>query len=117
MGGIYTTSKEANMYPKPIQDLSGWNVRSIACSTKGWTAACDDAVISCQPSPCYGELGNGDKKKSSAAPCIVDTLDGLYILKVGAGPAHTLLWRAWERRFWQSCPSSTRPTWRTNSSQ
>jgi len=90
MWGIYTTSKEANMYPKPIQDLSGWNVRSIACSTKGWTAACDDAVISCQPSPCYGELGNGDKKKSSAAPCIVDTLDGLYIMKVGAGPAHTL---------------------------
>lgn len=34
MWGIYTTSKEANMYPKPIQDLSGWNVRSIACSTK-----------------------------------------------------------------------------------
>merc|ERR1712203_862921 len=56
---------------------------------KGWTVACDDAVISCQPSPCYGELGNGDKK-SSAAPCIVDTLDGLYIMKVGAGPAHTL---------------------------
>ena len=23
-------------------------------------------------------------------PCIVDTLDGLYIMKVGAGPAHTL---------------------------
>ena len=96
MWGIYTTSKEANMYPKPIQDLSGWNVRSIACSTKasyelmaywmmlhqlrigftvivlnellqGWTVACDDAVISCQPSPCYGELGNGEKKKSSAA--------------------------------------------------
>ena len=34
MWGIYTTSKEANMYPKPIQDLSGWTVRSIACSTK-----------------------------------------------------------------------------------
>lgn len=34
MWGIYTTSKEANMYPKPIQDLSGWSVRSIACSTK-----------------------------------------------------------------------------------
>ena len=34
MWGIYTTSKEANMYPKPIQDLSGWKVRSIACSTK-----------------------------------------------------------------------------------
>ena len=34
MWGIYTPQKEANMYPKPIQDLSGWNVRSIACNTK-----------------------------------------------------------------------------------
>jgi alpha-tubulin suppressor-like RCC1 family protein len=90
MWGIYTTSKEANMYPKPVQDLSGWSVRSIACSTKGWTVACDDSVIACQPSPCYGELGNGDKKKSSAAPCMVDTLDGLHVIKVGAGPAHTI---------------------------
>lgn len=90
MWGIYTTSKEANMYPKAVQDLSGWTVRSIACNTKGWTACADDAVISCQPSPCYGELGNGDKKKSSAAPCMVDTLDGMYVHRVGAGPAHTL---------------------------
>jgi len=90
MWGIYATNKEANMYPKCVQDLSGWNVRSIACSTKGWTAAADDAVISMQPSPCYGELGCGDKKKSSAAPTIVDTLEGVYVLKIGAGPAHTL---------------------------
>ena len=34
MWGIYTTSKEANMYPKPVGDLSGWNTRSIACNTK-----------------------------------------------------------------------------------
>ena len=34
MWGIYCTNKEANMYPKPIQDLSGWDVRSIACNTK-----------------------------------------------------------------------------------
>jgi len=90
MWGIYTTSKEANMYPKAVQDLSGWNVRSIACNTKGWVAAADDAVIASMPSPCYGELGTGDKKKSSAAPCIVDTLEGLYVLTLGAGPSHTL---------------------------
>jgi len=90
MWGIYCTNKEANMYPKAVQDLSGWNVRSLACSTKGWTAAADDAVIAMQPSPCYGELGCGDKKKSSAQPTMVDTLDGMYVLKVGAGISHTL---------------------------
>ena len=49
------------MSTDPVQ---AWNT---ILSVQGWTAACDDAVISCQPSPCYGELGNGDKKKSSAA--------------------------------------------------
>eukprot|EP00092_Neocalanus_flemingeri_P012381 GFUD01013349.1.p1 GENE.GFUD01013349.1~~GFUD01013349.1.p1 ORF type:complete len:457 (-),score=135.52 GFUD01013349.1:130-1500(-) len=90
MWGIYTPQKEANMYPKAIQDLSGWNVRSIACNTKGWMAAADDAVIACMPSPCSGELGTGEKKKSSAQPCIVDTLEGCYVLRLGAGPAHSL---------------------------
>lgn len=90
MWGIYTPAKEANMYAKPISDLSGWNTRAIACNTKGWVAAADDAVIACMPSPCTGELGNGEKKKSSAAPCMVDTLEGCYVLRLGAGPAHTL---------------------------
>ena len=34
MWGIYAPNKEANMYPKPVQDLSGWDVRSIACNSK-----------------------------------------------------------------------------------
>jgi len=90
MWGIYTTSKEANMYPKPVQDLSGWNTRSIACNTKGWIVAADDCVIAAMPSPCTGELGCGDKKKSSASPCVVETLSDVYVVKVGAGPAHSL---------------------------
>ena len=53
-------------------------------------AAADDAVIASMPSPCSGELGTGEKKKSSAQPCIVDTLDGCYVLRLGAGPAHSL---------------------------
>ena len=56
MWGQYTSSKEANMYPKPIQDLSGWTIRSVACSGKGWMVAADDSVIGCAPSPCFGEL-------------------------------------------------------------
>ena len=56
MWGQYTSSKEANMYPKPIMDLSGWNIRSIACSGKGWMVAADDSVIGAVPSPCFGEL-------------------------------------------------------------
>jgi len=90
MWGIYTPAKEANMYPKPIADLSGWDTRSIACNTKGWLVAADDSLIACMPSPCTGELGCGDKKKSSASPCVVETMDDVYVLRVGAGPAHSL---------------------------
>ena len=56
MWGQYTSSKEANMYPKPIGDLSGWMIRSIGCSGKGWMVAADDSVIGCAASPCFGEL-------------------------------------------------------------
>lgn len=57
MWGQYVSSKEANMYPKPIPDLSGWlDIKSIACSTKGWVLSADDTVIAAIPSPAYGEL-------------------------------------------------------------
>jgi alpha-tubulin suppressor-like RCC1 family protein len=89
MWGIYQPNKEANMYPKPVQDLSGWDVRSISCNSKGWLAAADDAVIGCMGSPCTGELGTGPKKKSSAQPCIIETMSKFYVLRVGCGLAHS----------------------------
>ena len=44
-------------------------------------AAADEAVIGCMPSPCVGELGAGMKKKSSAAPTLLDTLDKVHVLR------------------------------------
>jgi len=90
MWGIYQPNKEANMYPKPVHDLSGWNVRAIACNSKGWMCAADDAVIGCMGSPCTGELGAGTKKKSAAQPMILDTIEKLYTISVGCGLAHSL---------------------------
>jgi len=90
MWGQYNSSKEANMYPKPIADLSGWNIRSIACGTKGWMIAADESVIGCAPSPCFGELGMGEYKKSSAQPLEITKLDGVHVLAVGCGVAHSV---------------------------
>jgi len=90
MWGQYNSSKEANMYPKPIADLSGWNVRSVACGTKGWMIAADESVIGCAPSPCFGELGMGEYKKSSAQPVEITKLDGVHVLAVGCGVAHSV---------------------------
>ena len=44
------------MYPKPIQDLYGWNVRAVGCSVTSIVMAADDTVIAWGPSPTYGEL-------------------------------------------------------------
>ena len=90
MWGQYTSSKEANMYPKPISDLSGWQIRSIGCSGKGWMVAADDSVIGCAPSPCFGELASGDMKKSSAQPVEIKTLDKVHVLECGMGIAHSI---------------------------
>lgn len=90
MWGQYNSTKEANMYPKPIADLSGWNVRDIACGTKGWMVAADESVIGCSPSPCFGELGMGEFKKSSAQPVEITKLDHVHVLAVGMGVSHSV---------------------------
>lgn len=90
MWGIQVTSTEANMYPKSLDDLMGWNVRSTCCSSSGWMVAADDKVIASFPSPCFGQLAMGEKKKSSKPPTLVDTLKNLYIKEVGVGFMHSL---------------------------
>lgn len=47
---------EANMYPKPIQDLSGWDIRCVGCSQTSIVVAADESVIAWGGSPTFGEL-------------------------------------------------------------
>ncbi|XP_054719884.1 protein RCC2 homolog [Uloborus diversus] len=83
---------EATMYPKPVQDLTGWHVRDVGCSNCSIVCVADSSVISWGPSPTYGELGYGDNRpKSSTTPQEVKPLDGLYIHSVACGHGHTLL--------------------------
>ena len=56
MFGQNKRTGEANMYPKPIQDLTGWNVRSVGVSNTSIVIAADDSVIAWGPSPTSGEL-------------------------------------------------------------
>ena len=50
MFGQYNTTKEANMYPKFMDDLQGWNVRDVACSGSGYLICADDSLIGSQVS-------------------------------------------------------------------
>uniref|UniRef100_A0A0B6ZY47 Protein RCC2 homolog n=1 Tax=Arion vulgaris TaxID=1028688 RepID=A0A0B6ZY47_9EUPU len=89
--GQTKTSGEANMYPKLVQDLCGWKVRSIGTSNKSIVVAADESVVSWGPSPCFGELGYGEGGiKSSTVPKEVKPLDGIYIYHVSCGFSHTL---------------------------
>lgn len=90
MWGQYTTSTEANMYPKPVTDLSGWTVRAIACGTKGWMVAAEDSVIGCSRSPCFGELAMGENKKSSACAVEITKLENVFVHTCGMGVSHSV---------------------------
>uniref|UniRef100_A0AAY5KX54 Regulator of chromosome condensation 2 n=1 Tax=Esox lucius TaxID=8010 RepID=A0AAY5KX54_ESOLU len=90
--GVTNTSRESTMYPKAVQDLCGWKIRSLACGKSSIVIAADDSTISWGPSPTFGELGYGDNKaKSSTTAQEVKTLDGVYAEQVVMGYAHSLV--------------------------
>ncbi|PWA24252.1 hypothetical protein CCH79_00017903 [Gambusia affinis] len=102
--GVTNTSRESTMYPKAVQDLCGWKIRSLACGKSSIIIAADESTISWGPSPTCGELvilvmvlavllrGYGDNKpKSSTTAQEVKTLDGVYIEQVVMGYSHSLV--------------------------
>ncbi|XP_003962937.1 protein RCC2 homolog [Takifugu rubripes] len=90
--GVTNTSRESTMYPKAVQDLGGWKIRSLACGKSSIILAADESTISWGPSPTCGELGYGDNKpKSSTTAQEVKTLDGVYVEKVMMGYSHSLV--------------------------
>lgn len=97
MGGLFfwgatNTSRDSTMYPKTVQDLCGWKVRSLACGKSSIIVAADESTISWGPSPTFGELGYGESKaKSSTTAQEVKTLDGIYSEQVAMGYSHTLV--------------------------
>ncbi|XP_035707042.1 protein RCC2 homolog [Folsomia candida] len=90
--GQTKSSGEATMYPKPVLDLSGWNINNIACANKSIMVVADDTVIAWGPSPTYGELCYGDgQNKSSTVPKEAKPLEGIQILDIACGFGHSLL--------------------------
>lgn len=84
------SSKDTTMYPKLIQDLTGWNIKSIACGHRHIAVSADDNVIVWGIGTTSGELGLGESRKSSTKPQLLKALDGLSILEVACGSAHTI---------------------------
>lgn len=91
MFGQNKKTGEANMYPKPVQDLAGWNITSIGTGNTSIVISADDSVIAWGASPTYGELGLGDLLKSTTTPKTVSRLEGMKVPQVSLGYSHTLL--------------------------
>ncbi|KAI9118082.1 hypothetical protein K1719_010414 [Acacia pycnantha] len=95
-GQLYMWGKIKNtgddwMYPKPMMDLSGWNLRCMDSGNMHHFVGADSSCISWGHAQ-HGELGYGpNAQKSSAAPKKVDILDGMHVMGVACGMGHSMV--------------------------
>ncbi|KAL2538270.1 Regulator of chromosome condensation (RCC1) family protein [Forsythia ovata] len=95
-GQLYMWGKMKNtgddwMYPKPLMDLSGWHLRCMDSGNMHHFVGADSSCISWGHAQ-SGELGYGPNgQKSSAAPKKVDILEGMHVISVACGFAHSMV--------------------------
>lgn len=91
MWGKIKSTGDDWMYPKPLMDLSGWNIRCMDSGGMHHFVGADNSCISWGHAQ-YGELGYGPAgQKSSAVPKKVEILDGLHVISVACGFAHSMV--------------------------
>jgi len=94
-GQIYQWGKpklsgDTIMYPKPLFELSGWNIRSMAGGNGTFAVASEKSAIT-WGTALYQELGYGPKgKKSSANPAKVEALDDMLTHEVNCSAGNIL---------------------------
>ncbi|KAG5018234.1 hypothetical protein AAZX31_06G024200 [Glycine max] len=95
-GQLYMWGKLKNtgddwMYPKPLMDLSGWNLRCMDSGNMHHFVGADSSCISWGLAQ-NGELGYGPTgQKSSAVPKKVDLLEGMHVISVACGMGHSMV--------------------------
>ncbi|MCL7048079.1 hypothetical protein MKW94_029797 [Papaver nudicaule] len=91
MWGKLKTKGDDWMYPKPLLDLSGWDIRCMDSGATHSFVGADESCISWGHSE-NGELGYGPiGPKSSANPKKVDSLEGMHVLSVACGSAYSMV--------------------------
>ncbi|KAF8054874.1 rcc2 [Scenedesmus sp. PABB004] len=88
--GKLKASGDATTHPTPVEDLSGWNLRSLSCGPATFAVAADRSVITWGAAT-NGELGYGPAgKKSSARPDKCTALEDTATHAVACGTGFTL---------------------------
>jgi alpha-tubulin suppressor-like RCC1 family protein len=82
--GISKMVGESNMVPRYFNDLQGWRIRSVSSGNSHVVVAAERSVVTWGAGS-QGELAYGPGSKSSAKAKIVDTLEGLHVIKVASG--------------------------------
>ena len=91
MWGKVKPTSDNWMYPKPVFDLSGWQIRCMDSGNTHSVCGADDSVIGFGTAQ-YGELGFGPSgPKSSANPKKIDILEGMHAISVACGIGHSLI--------------------------
>ncbi|KAF3446749.1 hypothetical protein FNV43_RR11929 [Rhamnella rubrinervis] len=91
MWGKIKSTGDDWMYPKPLMDLSGWNLRCMDSGNMHHFVGADNSCISWGHAQ-YGELGYGPTgQKSSAVPKKVDILEGMHVINVACGMGHSMV--------------------------
>lgn len=87
--GKLKANGDNQMYPAVLYDLSGWNVRSMACGPNHFVVAADNSTITWGQAT-NGELGYGQQKKSSANAAKCEAVEGIQMYQVAAGAGFSL---------------------------
>ncbi|PWA37571.1 regulator of chromosome condensation (RCC1) family protein [Artemisia annua] len=96
VGKIYIWGKikitgDNYMYPQPLMDLSGWKIRCMDSGSLHNFVGAESSCISWGIAQ-SGQLGYGpNQQKSSANPKKVDILEGMNVISVACGFAHSLV--------------------------
>lgn len=91
MWGKIKSTGDDWMYPKPLMDLSGWNIRCMHSGSMHHFVGADNSCISWGLAQ-NGELGYGPYgQKSSAIPKKVDILEGMHVISVACGLGHSMV--------------------------
>lgn len=110
--GRNNVNGEASMYPRPVQDFTGWDITTIGAGYSSILISGEGSLVAWGASPTYGELvspfrqtevnsqignhsvpfqGLGDTVKSSSKPKLVPGMEGIKIPHVSLGQSHSLL--------------------------
>nr|GMD94465.1 protein RCC2 homolog [Ipomoea batatas] len=91
MWGKIKNTGDDSMYPKPLMDLSGWHLRCMDSGNMHHFVGADYSCISWGHAQ-SGELGYGpNAQKSSAIPKKVEILEGMHVISVACGFAHSMV--------------------------